>query len=244
MTILVVGATGATGHLLVKQLLERDLKIKAIVRSPDRLSEQVGDHPNLSIIRGSVLDLDDMALAGYVKGCDAVVSCLGHNLTLRGLYGQPRLLVADSLTRLCRAVKANTPAARVKFILMNTAGNRNRDLQEDISFAQRCAVKAIRLLLPPHRDNEDAADYLRSEIGQDDPSIEWVVVRPDNLVDDSDVSRYEIYASPTRSAIFNPGTTSRVNVAHFMAGLITDPSLWEKWKGQMPVIYNKTPNVK
>ena len=37
MTVLVVGASGATGRLLVKQLLDRGLKVKAIVRAPDKL---------------------------------------------------------------------------------------------------------------------------------------------------------------------------------------------------------------
>jgi len=54
------------------------------------------------------------------------------------------------------------------------------------------------------------------------------------------VSEYEIHPSPTRSAIFNAGQTSRINVGHFMAELVTDDETWNKWKGQMPVIYNKT----
>ena len=39
MTILVVGASGATGKLLVEGLLEQKHVVKAIVRSPDRLPE-------------------------------------------------------------------------------------------------------------------------------------------------------------------------------------------------------------
>ncbi|MAX09624.1 MAG: NAD-dependent epimerase, partial [Candidatus Marinimicrobia bacterium] len=35
---------------------------------------------------------------------------------------------------------------------------------------------------------------------------------------------------------------SRVNVAAFMNKLITDQNLWEKWKGQMPVIYKSNYN--
>ncbi|HRX04286.1 MAG TPA: NAD(P)-dependent oxidoreductase, partial [Anaerolineae bacterium] len=86
--------------------------------------------------------------------------------------------------------------------------------------------------------NEAAADYLRAGIGQNDPSIEWVAVRPDNLIDEDKVTRYEVYPSPIRSGIFDPGKTSRINVGHFMAQLITDNDTWKRWKGQMPVIYN------
>jgi len=47
-----------------------------------------------------------------------------------------------------------------------------------------------------------------------------------------------VYPAPIRSAIFNPGTTSRINVAHFMADLMTNSATWNLWKGMMPVIYN------
>jgi hypothetical protein len=93
-------------------------------------------------------------------------------------------------------------------------------------------------LLPPHKDNETAADYLQVKIGQSNQFVEWVAVRPDSLIDEKNVSNYEVYSSPTKSAIFDSGKTSRINVGHFMANLITDEWLWEKWKGQMPVIYN------
>lgn len=239
MTTLVVGATGATGRLLVKQLLDRGANVKVIVRSPEKLSEEIRNHSHLSVINASVLDLDDDAIAQHVKGCDAVASCLGHNMSLSGLFGHPRRLVTDATRRLCDAIKASNPDQPVRFVLMNTAGNINRDLTEQVSFAQSSVIALLRLLLPPHVDNEKAADYLRVEIGQNDPVIEWAVVRPDNLVDEDRVTEYEIHASPTRSAIFDPGTTSRINVAHFMADLISGHELWNQWKGQMPVIYNK-----
>ena len=122
---------------------------------------------------------------------------------------------------------------------MNTAGNRNRDRQEPISFGEKVVVGLIRLLVPPHPDNEQAADYLRTRIGQDDSAIAWAAVRPDDLIDADQVTQYEIHPSPTRSAIFNAGKTSRINVGHFMADLITDENVWAQWKGQMPVIYNQ-----
>jgi nucleoside-diphosphate-sugar epimerase len=243
MTTLVVGATGATGatgRLLVKELLNRGVSVRVIVRSPDRLPEDIRTNENLSVIHAAVLDLADVEMARYVGGCDAVASCLGHNLSFRGIYGRPRRLVTDATRRLCDAIKGNRPGAPVRFVLMNTAGNSNRDIPERVSFAQSCAIRLIRLLLPPHIDNENAADYLRTKVGKDDRAIEWVVVRPDSLVDSSDVTEYEVFPSPIRSALFNAGVTSRINVGHFMAELITDDDVWNRWKGQMPVIYNKT----
>jgi hypothetical protein len=192
----------------------------------------------LAVIGASLLDLSEAEMVGIVDGCGAVISCLGHNLTWKGVFGRPRRLVTDATRRLCTAIKASGAQGAVKFVLMNTAGNSNRDLHEPISLAQGCVVGLLRLLLPPHADNEKAADYLRIAIGQDDRVISWVAVRPDSLTDEGNVSEYTVHASPTRSAIFNAGTTSRINVAHFMVDLITDEETWNRWKGQMPVIYN------
>ena len=239
MTTLVVGASGATGRLLVEQLLNHGQNVKIVVRSPDMLPEIVKSHDNLSVLHANVLDFSDTEMAQYVNGCDAVASCLGHNMSFKGIYGHPYRLVTDATRRLCRAITANKPEEPVKFVLMNTAGNSNRDLVERISFGQKCVIGLLRLLLPPHSDNENAADYLRTQVGQNDGTIEWVVVRPDNLMDEGKVTEYEVHPSPIRSAIFDAGSTSRINVGDFMADLIADESTWNKWKGKMPVIYNK-----
>jgi hypothetical protein len=240
MTILVVGASGATGRLLVEQLLTLGHKVKAIVRSHYKLPDSWRNKVNLIIISASVLDLSDREMREHVADCDAISSCLGHNLTWKGIYGQPRRLVTDTAIRLCKAVEANKPIQPVKYVLMNTTGNRNRDLDEPISFGQRCVIGLLRLLLPPHVDNERAADFLRTQIGQTNDFIQWTAVRPDGLIDEEEVTPYEIHPSPIRSAIFDPGKTSRINVANFMAILINESDLWSKWKGQMPVIYNKS----
>ena len=239
MNILIVGASGATGQLLTEELLNRGELVKVIVRSPDKLPAAVRNHDNLSVIHASILDLSDAELAQHVQGCDAVASCLGHNIDFKGMFGHPRKLVTDAARRLTDAIKANTPEKPIKYVLMNTTANSNRDLNEPISFAQKCVVGLIRLLLPPHVDNEQAADYLRTQIGSKDNLVEWVAVRPDSLIDEIEVSAYDVYPSPIRSAMFDPGQISRINVGHFMADLITEDSIWQKWKGQMPVIYNK-----
>ncbi|RXJ04496.1 NAD(P)-dependent oxidoreductase [Anaerobacillus alkaliphilus] len=240
MTILVVGATGETGQLVVKQLLDCGEKVRVIVRYPDKLSETILSHQNISIITvGNVLQINKLEMRDYVKDCDAVISCLGHNLTLRGIFGPPFKLVTDVTKLICHAIKENKPQRTIKYILMNTTGNSNKNQRETVSLAEKCVLGIIRLLVPPHRDNEKAADYLRVEIGQDNLEIEWIAVRPDSLLNLEEVTKYSIFPSPIRSAIFNPGKTSRINVAHFMSELIINEELWEQWKGQMPVIYNE-----
>ena len=97
----------------------------------------------------------------------------------------------------------------------------------------------VNLFLPPHRDNVRAANFLVNKIGNMDEMVEWVAVRPDSLVNDDEESSYGIYDSPVSSIIKNTGKTSRINVAHFMAELVTNEELWRKWSFKMPVVYNK-----
>ena len=238
MTILIVGASGATGRLLVEELLNRGQKVRVVVRSLESLPEKIKSHANLFVIEESILDMSHTDMVALVRGCNAVVSCLGHNLTLQGIYGRPRRLVTDTVYRLCNAIRENEPPEPIKFILMNTTGNRNKDLVERISFGQKCIIGLLRLVLPPHVDNEKAAEYLRTKIGQNHPQIQWVAVRPDGLINEEEVTGYKIFESPIRSAIFDAGTTSRINVANFMAKLIKSDKTWNTWVGKMPVIYN------
>ena len=49
MTTLVLGATGATGRLLVRQLLDRGEHVRAIVRSPDSLPPGIREDERVSV---------------------------------------------------------------------------------------------------------------------------------------------------------------------------------------------------
>jgi len=238
MTTLVVGATGATGKQLVEQLLIMGQKVKIIVRPTGSTSDTWKNNDNISIIKANISEITVDEMRNHLTDCNSVASCLGHNINLKGVFGKPRKLVTDTVKLICMAIQNNSSEKPIKFVLMNTTANRNRDLNESISNGEKIVMSLIRILIPPQSDNEKAADFLRVKIGQNDSVIEWVVVRPDTLINEDKVSEYELYASPTRSALFNPGKTSRVNVGCFMAKLIVENDLWNKWKGQMPVIYN------
>jgi putative NADH-flavin reductase len=243
-TTLVVGASGATGKLLVEQLLASGQRVKIIVRPTSYFPDNWKQQKQLTIIQANISEMTVEELSGIIADCQSVASCLGHNLNWKGIYGKPRKLVTKSVKLLCESIISNSFQRPVKFVLMNTDGNRNRDLNEPISFTQKIVIGLLRLLLPPHPDNEKAADYLRVGIGQDNSSIEWVAVRPSNLINNENVTEYSLHKSPIRSALFNPGKTSRINVGDFMSRLIQDDSLWNKWKGQMPVIYNNPEDTK
>lgn len=235
---LVVGASGATGKHLVDFLLKSGQKVKIIVRAAANLPENWENNAQLTIITGNINEMSIEKISEIISDCDSVASCLGHNVNFKGIFGKPRKLVAQTVKLMCSAIIRNNPVKPMKFILMNTAGNNNKDLDEPVSTGHKIVVGLLNLLLPPQADNVNAAEYLRSYIGQNSKHIEWVAVRPDTLINEEHVSDYSLHKSPTRSAIFNPGRTSRINVGDFMSRLILNDDLWREWKGQMPVIYN------
>lgn len=239
MTTLVLGASGSTGKHLVQQLLNMGQKVKVVVRSNRNIPNNWKHNNNISIIQASISKISVNEMISYINDCQSIVSCLGHNITLKGVFGKPRKLVTDAVKLVCEAIQQSSPNQTIKFVLMNTTGNRNRALNERIAIGEKLIMSLIRLLIPPQLDNEKAADFLSKNIGKNNKLIEWVAVRPDTLINEDNVTEYDQFISPTRSALFNPGKTSRINVGNFMSRLITENDLWYKWKGQMPVIYNR-----
>jgi len=240
-TTLVLGATGKTGLPLVEQLLRKKHKVRVVIRSSHKLSAEILENPNTTVIEASVIDLSDEEMAVHVKGCDAVVSCLGHNLDFKGMFGNPRKLCTDAVRRLCMAIEKNNSAKSTKLILMSSVGIQNPNLDLKRRWPERLLLTVLRYTLPPHRDNETAAEHLHQVMGTQNMHIEWCAVRPDTLIS-AEVSPYEVDASPS-TGIVSGRPTTRSNVAHFMVALIEKPKLWSKWKYQMPVIMNSKESV-
>ena len=221
----------------MNQLLEKGHEVKAFARNITKFSTEIITHKKFDVIGTSVLDMSEEELENHTKGCDAIVSTLGHNLSFKGMFGNPRQLVTDSIKKLCK-VSENTKNKPVKIILMNTVGCKNEDLKEKKPFVENSVLFLLSSLLPPVSDNEKAANYLRTSVGQNNPNIEWVAVRPDSLINEEETSPYTTHSSPIHT-LFKPGKTSRINVAHFISELISNKEIWFEWKGKMPVIYNK-----
>lgn len=237
MKALVLGATGATGSLVVRQLINKNVNVKAVIRSTSNKLNNLSDNECLETVDGNISEFDLNKNIELINDCDAVVCCLGHNINFKGIFGKPRMLVSDSVKNICNAIE-RSKKEKVKLILMNTTANTNIKLNENYSAKDRIVLSLLKLFLPPHKDNVEAASYLAKVIGENNSKIEWLAVRPDALIDEENVSEYEIVDSPKRSPVFNAGKTSRINAANFMVELLLDESLWNKWKFKMPVIYN------
>ena len=235
---LVLGASGATGQLLVQILLQKGVDVIAIVRNANSLINIDSSHPSLQIVEAEISEISESDLAQHLTECEVVLSCLGHNLSFEGMFGHPRRLVTDAIKKAVKTIESINTNKKFRIVLMNTTGNSNRDIPEKPPYSQRFVISLLRLLLPPHVDNENAADFLRIQVGQNNNNIEWAAVRPDGLINEDLVSQYDINVSPIRNVIFNAGNTSRINVADFMSDLAVKSELWDEWKGKMPVIYN------
>jgi len=236
-TVLLLGGTGRTGRRVLEQLLGRGVSVRAIVRSASRLPEGAAGYPRLTVIVADLLSLGDDELRRHVAGCDAVVSCLGHTISLKGIFGSPGNLVERAVVRVCGAVKALRPAEPIRLILMSSVSvNRPGRFDARRGRLERAVVWLLRGLLPPARDNQRAADFLRDQIGERDPFIQWVAVRPDTLVE-GDVCEYAVHHGLV-SSLFAPAKTAMANVAHFICVLVTDATAWRNWMCGMPVIVN------
>lgn len=238
MKVLVIGATGTTGRLVVKHLLDININVKAVARNKSLVLNEFKNNDHLEIIIGNISEFNLNQNIELISDCDAVVCCLGHNISLKGIIGKPRMLVRDSIKNVCNAIE-RSKKDKVKLILMNTTANMNRKLKESYSYKDKIVLSLLTFFLPPHKDNVKAASYLSNVIGEYNSKIEWIAVRPDTLINEEKVSEYEIMESPKRSPVFDAGKTSRINVAHFIVELLHHNELWNLWKFKMPVIYNK-----
>lgn len=236
-TVLLVGGTGRTGRRVLHQLLDRGISVRAIVRSAGKLPPDVAANPDLTVIEASLLSLRDEQLQEQLRGCNAVISCLGHLLSAKGLFGSPRDLVTSATTRLCRAIEALEPAVPVRFILMSSVSvQRRRGFDTRRSSLERAFVRMLCKVLPPANDNQRAAEFLLEKIGPDNGFVQWTVVRPDSLLE-GEVSEYVLHEGLVNS-LFAPGSTTMANVAHFMCELVTNPKTWADWRSKLPVITN------
>jgi hypothetical protein len=216
--------------------------VRAIVRSAGRLPEGIADDPRLTVVEADLLSLGGEDLVAHVRGCDAVISCLGHAISVKGVFGPPHDLVTRAAVRLCQAIQESQPDTPVRYILMSSVSvNHPGSSDTRRGTLEKVFLWVLRGLVPPARDNQRAADYLHGEIGASNPLVQWVAVRPDTLLE-GDASAYSLHEYLV-SSLFKPDSTNMANVADFMCDLATDAETWGRWAGRLPVIVNgSSPN--
>jgi nucleoside-diphosphate-sugar epimerase len=233
--VLLLGATGRTGGRVATELLGRGVPVRAIVRSAERLPSEVVRHRLVEVVEAELVTMSTPVLAGHLDGCDAVISCLGHPISVRGVLGPPYDLVHHAVQQVRDAVQMRQPDRPVRLVLMGSVSV-NQPQHADVrrGAGERAFLGALRLLLPPSRDNQRAADFLTHGVGVESSLLDWTVVRPDTLTD-GEVSEYVVHDAIVAS-LFRPDHTRMANVAHFMAEMVTDDATWQRWRSRMPVV--------
>jgi nucleoside-diphosphate-sugar epimerase len=236
MKVLVLGASGATGKLVVQNLLKKKIQVQAIIRESASFPNNLLADENIELIKGNISDFDNFKIKEMVNDCDSVICCLGHNLSFKGMFRPPYKFVSSTVKKIIDAIQSLN--GNKKFILMSTTAYTNKKIGEKNTLGEKIIFALLKIFLPPHNDNMIAANYLVNKIGEKS-NISWVAVRPDSLINEENVSDYEAHDQKVRGPIFDPGKTSRINVSHFMVELITNDNLWNNWNNKTPVIYNK-----
>jgi uncharacterized protein YbjT (DUF2867 family) len=189
MKILVLGATGATGQLIVRDAVAIGHSVVALVRAKAR-----SNLPGAELIEGD--PRDEGTLARALDGCDAVVITLGTGVGLRKVD-----LLTDA-TRALVAAMTRTGVRRMVCISALGVG----DSRGHGGFVFDRLFQPL-LLGPAYKDKERQEAAIRAS------SLDWVVVRPGMLTNDPPRGRVKATAD---LAGVNGGKIARADVAQFV----------------------------
>jgi uncharacterized protein YbjT (DUF2867 family) len=205
--ILVLGATGGTGRLIVAQALGRGYDVTALVRSAEKARDLTG----AKLIVGDVRD--EKALRQALKGRDAVVSALG---TPASPFREVTFL--SSATRgLVSAMKSEQV---LRLICITGIGAGDSAGHGGFVFDNLIFPLLLRKVY---------ADKNRQEAIVRDSGLDWILVRPSVL--NNKPSRDTIQALTELSG-FHGGTISRADVARFVLDQVRD----DTWVHRSPLI--------
>jgi putative NADH-flavin reductase len=162
MDVLIVGATGRTGRLLVAGALERGHRVTALARAPERLGPAAA---RVRVVRGDVLD--GGVVSDAVDGCDAVLVALG----VAARHKDPAVNALGTLN----VVRSMQRYGVRRLVVLSAAGTRpGRDPEQ--SWVHEHVVKPIR---------RGAAndDLRRMETSVRQSELDWTIVRAPDLTD-------------------------------------------------------------
>jgi putative NADH-flavin reductase len=203
MKIVIFGANGKTGSLLVEQALENGHQVIAYVRNPDSIRTE---HTNLKIVVGNLNE--KLKMKDALTGTDVCISTLGGgSLTHR----TPEIVVGIS-----NIVNAMELAGVKRFIYMSSigAGESRFLMPQPIRFF--LVNLLLRVPLADHNLNEELIAKSK---------LNWTIVRPGGLTDapftgDIKYGKDIIVMKGNRSI-------SRANVASFMLKQLSNEALYK-----------------
>jgi putative NADH-flavin reductase len=188
MRLLILGATGGTGHALIPQALERGHEVTAFVRSPGKLGALAD---RVTVRQGDPLRAAE--LEAVLPGHDAVLSALGPP------GPGPTTILRDGATSTVEAMRAAGP----RRLIVVSAAVLFEDLGVLGTLLRRTLLKNVAA---------DSAEMERVVMGS---GLDWTIARPPRLTNGAVTGRYRVENEhlPERSAL---ASISRADVAHFL----------------------------
>jgi putative NADH-flavin reductase len=201
--LLVLGATGGTGRLIVAQALRRGFEVTAFVRDAARLGIE-SEH--LRVLVGDMRG-DEAFLASAMDGQNAVISVLGVGKSFKsgGVIGQ-------STPRILRSMEA-AGVPRLIFTSAYGVGETRRDVPPIPRLFMRTLLRDV------YRDKEAGEMALRSSV------FDWTIVYPATLVDRPATGQYRV---GERLALRGFPTISRADLADFLLDQVNDAKYLRK----------------
>ncbi|MCX6307768.1 MAG: NAD(P)H-binding protein [Bacteroidia bacterium] len=200
MKLVVFGASGKTGLIVVEQALAAGHSVVAYIRTPGRI---IIENPNLKVVVGSLQELDKLKSA--LSGADACISTLGggsltkHNLeVMEGIDSIVRIMETESVPR---------------FIYMSSVGAGESRYYIPQPFRFLMVDVMLRIPIADHNVNEERISK---------STLQWTAVRPGGLTDGPVTGNLK-YGSEKIKLTGNAGI-SRSNVAAFMVSQLSDTS--------------------
>jgi putative NADH-flavin reductase len=198
MTVLVLGATGATGREVVAQALEQGHLVTVLVRHTETFGST---SDSVRLLSGDVADGSSL-LAEAIRGQDAVISALGVGKSFKsgGLIARSAPLI----------VRAMTSQGVSRLIFLSACGVGST--VEMVPFVPRIFMRT--LLRDIFADKQAGEE----QIVQSD--LNWTIVYPVMLTHGPRTGKYRI---GDRLVLRGFPTVSRADVAHFLVRQLRDP---------------------
>ena len=203
MRLLVLGATGATGHQIVMQGLQQGHELTVFVRNPAKLTLR-GDR--LRVVVGSIPE-DADAISAAARGQDAVISALGVRNSLKS---------GNLISRAMRTIIPAMERQAVRRLILTSAFGVG-DTRRDAPLLPRIMYRV--LLTDIFADKADAEHYLRES------SLDWTLVYPVLLTNGPRTGHYRV---GERLSLRGLPMISRADVADFILKQLQDPTYVRK----------------
>ncbi|KAF7971843.1 hypothetical protein HWV62_19865 [Athelia sp. TMB] len=170
MRVLVLGGTGPSGVLIIRELLAVDHTVVVYARSPDKLPEDILSHRLVIIIKGTFEESDDSSLLKAMEGVHAVLSALGPTTDLKKAPFYPsNTPLATAYTRIISTMHKMDVK---RLIALGTASI--KDPNDKFNFAFWVLVNGVKTVAyNAYKDVVAIGDTIRGD-GKD---LLWTIVR-------------------------------------------------------------------